>query len=129
MYLLSIGKQQSQAALWKRLRTNSKAGTSRKDMIRVLRHVGFRVRVWPHMTKAQLLQEIAAQPILVRYHEEAGPDEHYAIAIGATKRDIVLRDPWTGPRHVIPWNIFLPLWQKPTRMKESRGWALRAIPR
>lgn len=129
MYLLSIGKQQSQAALWKHLRTNAKVGTSRKDMIRVLRYLGFRVRVWPHMTKAQLLQEIAAQPILVRYYEEAGPDQHYAIAIGATKRGIVLHDPWTGPQHVIPWKVFLQLWQKPTRKKKSSGWALRAIPR
>lgn len=106
-------KRIAQETIAKRAGTSKKNGTSHKGMITAARAAGFSARASSRGTLAALARTLDKNiPVIVNYVEPEENEGHYAIAIGAGKKNVTLNDPWHGPRFAMKTTEFLKRWKK-----------------
>lgn len=100
MVLAYYGMRQSEVALTEQLQTTSNEGTSIQHMLEVARRNDFFV----YMNNDASLGEISyllttyKAPSIIRYLEKDQNEDHYAVVVGLSDTDIILNDPWHGPK-------------------------------
>ncbi len=99
MVLAYYGMRQSEVTLTKQLKTTSNQGTSIQHMLEVARQNDFYV----YMNNEASLGEISyllttfRAPSIIRYLETGQDEDHYAVVVGLSDREVILNDPWHGP--------------------------------
>jgi len=90
-------------------KSNTRIGTSRNSMMRVVRGLGYSVKQKTKATILDLYNSSLCTPTLVMYMDF--PDSwHYAIVITVTDKHVVLADPWEGAIRKIPLSEFIRAW-------------------
>jgi len=112
--------QGTQATLAKQLNTNPRHGTSRTALVRLLRASSKEVAVHTHSNLADLALHL---PAIISYQEVvAEGEDHYAVVLRVTAKDVVMYDPWHGKNYRLSRKIFLRSWKNQKLRKKYTGW-------
>lgn len=116
MLLKFYGIFRPQAHLARIAGTTKAEGTGMDEVRHVLKQYGIRYRTRMSGTFADIRRVLdTGRPVAVAYVEPEDDESHYAIVVRLTKRDIVMRDPWHGPRFRMTRKAFLPRWRSENR--------------
>ncbi|MFA6909441.1 MAG: cysteine peptidase family C39 domain-containing protein [Patescibacteria group bacterium] len=111
MILAYYGIRTTQTALARRMRTNTRRGTTYRMMIATARRYGLRLTTNRRGTLRQLKRESSLYPTCVEYAERDNNEAHYAIIKVVQKDRIILYDPYFGKDYILPRSEFLARWR------------------
>lgn len=111
---------------WWYTRVRRTTGTSRRNLMRAFRAAGLHVHAHHSSSVAELRSFVErGVPVVVNYREPDNDEGHYAVVIGVSKKHILLRDPYHGPRFALEIPIFRRRWLG-SRPRHQR-WMLAAM--
>lgn len=102
----------SEAALAKEVESDAEVGTRHRAIIEAITSRGLHAYVNDNASLDELayLLNDCAVPVIVRYLETDRDEDHYAVVVGLTESEIILNDPWHGPRVHFPHSAFESRW-------------------
>lgn len=107
------------------MRTSKRLGTTRVDMIRTARRLGFMTRTKNNSTLRDIRWYLTRKiPVIVLYIEPGG-DEHYSLVVALGKDSITLSDPYHGRRVRYSRRAFKEIW----RGQGHNAWTMAVYPR
>lgn len=100
MVLAYYGMRQSEQTLAEQLKTSDSKGTSIQHMLDVARRSDFYVYMNNEASLGEITYLLTAfrAPSIIRYLETDQDEDHYAVVVGVSDRDVILNDPWHGPK-------------------------------
>ncbi len=111
MILAADGIKISQPVLAKEMATSPYEGTSRQDLVRILRRHRYKVVTKTYAKLADVKRMLAdGWYIVVNYREVEENIGHYAIVLAVTSTSIVFNDPYHGRQYRLPRSVFLKRW-------------------
>ncbi len=121
-----FGRRASQSAIARQAKTNSKIGTTNKNMIRVARQRGFSVCVKNDSTFFEISRFFKkGLPIIVKFIEPSVKVPHFAVVSGLASRHIILNDPWNGKNFKLSRSEFLKHWHDED--KADKKWLMALL--
>ena len=106
-----FGMKASEKSLVRELKTSRKKGTGHRAIINSARKHGFYCFVHDNSSISQIKHFLfKGFPVIINYIEPSNDEGHYAVAIGFTKKHIILNDPWDGKDFRISFDDFLERW-------------------
>jgi ABC-type bacteriocin/lantibiotic exporter with double-glycine peptidase domain len=111
MVLAFFNKPRRQERLGRLMHTNKAVGTDRRYMIRAATRAGLYCYVNVNASLRELKRLLDdGTPVIVRFVEPSGNEDHYAVACGYAPEKIVLNDPWNGREFVMSERTFVRRW-------------------
>lgn len=130
MVLHASGIRITQKTLIQQTGANSKIGTSRDSLRRVLAEYKLPTLTINHEPLSTIQNYLLRRNlVIVNYQEPGEGEDHYAVVKKITKSSIILLDPWHGSSFKLPKPNFLELWNNPKLRRKFTGWALVVKPR
>lgn len=126
-YGISVGPLRA----WWYTKVRRRSGTSRRNLARALRTAGLHVHAHHGSSIAEVRGYVRrGVPVVVNYREPDQNVGHYAVVVGMTKRSILLRDPYHGPRFSLPLGAFRRRWlgSRPYHPRWMLAAMLRPLP-
>jgi len=129
MVVGSYGLRIPQSKLAKLARTNNRFGTSRFRMAVTARRLGM-ATLEKHNSRLEDIRRALAnkQRVIVNFREPSDNEQHYAGVESINKSQIILRDPWNGPRLKLAIKDFYRRWTIQTLNGGKPRWLLSIYP-
>lgn len=124
MILASFGIKKTERQISKRVLVTKKYGTSRKNVLRLLSSFGIRYHVMSSASLKEVESHLRLGHLVVINYLDLPPDpeDHYALIVGLTARNVILNDPFWGKKYAIEKKFFLSRWKNKKLKKKYTGW-------
>lgn len=96
----------------KRLHTDTEYGTHHQPIIKYITDHGLYCYVDTNSSIEELIHYLTNHklPIVIHYVEPSEDADHYSLVIGFTDDEIILHDPWNGPKFKLSKKEFTKRW-------------------
>lgn len=107
------------------MRTNRRTGTRRQRLIEACRRYELNVTRLSPATITDIDNAIRRQcVVIVNYREPSDEESHYALVNDASPTQVVLCDPWHGPKLSLPTKEFMRRWAYASPHDKGIRWAV-----
>lgn len=118
-----FNKTVSERELERRVLVTKIHGTSRKNMIALLRSAGLQFREKRFGSLSDIVAALKrGNPVIVNYRVPKYEEDHYAVVKGVTQRNVYLSDPSRGKHFQLSRERFLSRWRNIRLNKKYTGW-------